>query len=585
MKTFSYNILNYIFTLVIFISSCDEAEMIDKTAVNAVSDIVARDLFNNGDPSDIELSFSKIENEDLILEYRVFLSLSTFEEVLDVENASSLTSDFYQSISPSNSDIQVNLDPNLKTITGEELVPEAYYTIYILSVAKDLSLYTNKISAPARPFRVSQKSDIARTIFLVDVGNTENSNDFQVRFNAALDESKVAQYRAFIIKSDKASAYTIEEANELTNNQYQEIPVNGDIQIVGFKENLLDTDGDNIVNGRLYRIMILSIADGVISLTNDLSYFSNEVLLENKSYVKTISGEFQGAGGISYHPDGYLITGNTNGNFRNEEGNGVYKITLDGTATHYSEELINCTGNIFHPLDNIIYQLSKNGVYGIDENGNNTLYAQPNGVIDDLSVFSSPTEITIYQDSLLFVANCDRAEIYYLKENSATNVAVIPLTYTNPQDAVRCPKNIVTTNYDEFIILNNRDNRLFRMPIQYEIVRADPNDKTPPPVPSPSEFISLTNGEIFHSIYYIEARSSIVATTSFNRVLEIFNGSNMKILAGNGTPRVLDGDLQNSSFIEPINITSNGDGSELYILDQVDPVLGMVVVRKIELVD
>jgi hypothetical protein len=331
--------------------SCAEGEEAVRNPVNAATDIQVLDIANAGNASDIELSFDKAANEKDILEYRAIVVSTEDNNVLDVEIASKLSSDSYQAIPITSNDIKLRLDENLNSLSGKPIQAEQFYIVYILSISNRLETNFNQLSAPSISFKISDKSDPARNVYLMDVGNDKNAKDFRISFVKARIEERVSKYRVLLVPSEKAVDFSVQDAELLNANQYEEVLANDTDHVVDFNFNHLDTDKNRIVEEKPYRALILSIEDGVNALNKELSLPSNELFLQNASYMKTISEEFQGSGGLSYHPEGYLVSGNTSGFFNSGNGIGTYKISLDGVFEHQTTNLLGCTGNDYYLLD------------------------------------------------------------------------------------------------------------------------------------------------------------------------------------------------------------------------------------------
>lgn len=565
MKTFKTNIAILIFLfLTLFINSCEDKEPEIAVSVKAISGLQVSDVSNSGNASDIQVSFQKAENESQISEYRLMVVSTEYDGVLDVVKGSSLSNDLYESIASTGSDITFNLSPESKTIEGEELLEDQFYIIFIMSVSNGIETNTNRLSAPSTSFRITNRSDKARDPFLMDAGNNQNASDFQLSFLQASDEDRVFSYRVLLVKSEKAEDYSIEQAESLSVRQYVEVSADGTDKIVNFPANFLDTDRNPIRENQPYKSIVLSVEDGTNALRKELSRASNELALENISFVRTISGEFQGTGGLTYHPNGYLVSGNTSGFFNADNGNGTYKIELDGSITHQTLSLQGCKGNDYHPQKGVIFQVTNNGIFTIFDTGASLPFAGTDNI----------TDVTVAQDGSFFVSTCEPPKVFHYTHNPIFG-GYFPLEigFENNSNAINCLRYIDLDNNGFPIILNFNDNRLYKI-LQASL--ADP----------PSVFAELSFGEKFVSMVYVSPRNAVYATTSQNRIIKIDElKGEISHVAGQGVPKIVDGALESSSFIRPVNITVSSDGNTLYVLDEVNNAQGIVIARKIELVD
>jgi hypothetical protein len=123
------------------------------------------------------------------------------------------------------------------------------------------------------------------------------------------------------------------------------------------------------------------------------------------------------------------------------------------------------------------------------------------------------------------------------------------------------------------IIMNYNDNKLYKI--------IEEGDEILPIV-----HVELPFGDNFTSIVFVNSRNSIFATTSQRKVLQIHeNKSTITTLVGNGEQAIVDGSLESSSFLNPVNITASPDGNTLFVLEEVNKDDGIVILRKIELVE
>lgn len=554
------HILLYLFILIGL--SCSEEEEAIQRPVNAATNIQVLDIANAGNASDIELSFQKATKEADLLEYRAIVVSTNDNSILDVEIASKLSSDSYQAISITNNNISLRLNENLNSLSGEPIQKEEFYIVYILSISNGLETNFNQLSVPSISFKISDKSDPARNVNLIDVGNNKNAKDFRVSFVRARIEERVSKYRIFLVPSAKALDFNVQQAELLNANQYEEVLANDSDHVVDFKFNFLDVDKNRIAEGKAYRALILSIEDGVNALNKELSQPSNELFLQNSSYVKTISDKFQGSGGLAYHPDGYLISGNTSGSFYSNKGIGTYKISLEGIFEHQTLDLMGCNGNDYLPGVDAILQGTQNGIYRILDDGTSKYFAG----------YGSVTDVKVQNSKLFYASNCFQLLRYDFKQASGV---FIPKKVRFQDDTV----NISCIRYIELdgngipIIMKYNSNKLFKI--------IETGDEIPATV-----HVELAVGENFTSIVYVASRNSIFATTSERRVLQILEFKRgATSFAGNGEHAIVDGSLESSSFINPVNITASPDGNTLYVLDEVNKDDGIVILRKIEIVD
>lgn len=121
-------------------------------------------------------------------------------------------------------------------------------------------------------------ADFSSEVEIADVANNNNASDMQVSFQAALEEPTVDAYRVFVVKSEDAAAFNLEDAN--ANSHYTLVnPSELAYYQINLPEDAKDVEGNDIEQEQFYRVFVLSIADGSIANINSLSCESNSLEL------------------------------------------------------------------------------------------------------------------------------------------------------------------------------------------------------------------------------------------------------------------------------------------------------------------
>lgn len=116
-------------------------------------------------------------------------------------------------------------------------------------------------------------------VVLDDVYNNDDASDLEVLFTRPGNESNISEYRILITKAETTFNITQEIASDITPDRYLAVtPANGDI-LSQMPDDILDTDGDFIIDGIDYRAVVLSVADGTTATINQISFPSNEMAL------------------------------------------------------------------------------------------------------------------------------------------------------------------------------------------------------------------------------------------------------------------------------------------------------------------
>lgn len=121
------------------------------------------------------------------------------------------------------------------------------------------------ISAGALP-----GADVATNIILTDTAENSNSSDFQISFDRAVNENTVDEYRVILVKNS-VSGFDVTSAQSMTASQYQSIIPAGSNVTTSLSNGLLDSDGNPIKLGTMYKAFVHSVADTAVIAADGLS--------------------------------------------------------------------------------------------------------------------------------------------------------------------------------------------------------------------------------------------------------------------------------------------------------------------------
>jgi hypothetical protein len=125
-----------------------ESDLIFATPCNSVTIGNAYDNANNGNASDIKVSFDKVD-ETQISSYRVFVVKNDLADSFKLETANSIQNDCYFEINPSGTNIEISLPPDLKSSDGDFIIENEIYRIFVQSVADLVNTDINALSPPS----------------------------------------------------------------------------------------------------------------------------------------------------------------------------------------------------------------------------------------------------------------------------------------------------------------------------------------------------------------------------------------------------------------------------------------------------
>jgi trimeric autotransporter adhesin len=235
---------------------------------SAASNVIASDISDIGDASDLEVKFNKAQDETTLSEYRVF--------VVKSGSAFSENTTNYKVVVPSGlSQYTVSYISNDIDTDGNIIVENQRYNVFILSMADGINTIANKFSPPSEITLMPTPASSATSVFATDISNNGNATDLQVKFSKAADETTVSEYRIFVVSS---SSFSLENA-EINTNYKTIVPSGLSQYTVNYLANDKDVDGNSINQNTPYKVYVLSMADGVIAIANKLSSPSKYIIL------------------------------------------------------------------------------------------------------------------------------------------------------------------------------------------------------------------------------------------------------------------------------------------------------------------
>jgi hypothetical protein len=254
-----------------------------------VTGLLATDMGNNSNATDMHIRFNKAKDESKVKEYRLILVNAMDTVQLTPNLAMNLLPDQYQKIDKTGNDFSFALASDAKDKNGESIKPGLYYKAYVLSVADGVNA-TDPILSTTQNFVILQTpSSPAGKPVVQDIADNNNGSDIQVDFSKAVDESKVKEYKVFIVKEAQAATFTVDVAKQCGPQKFVVVSKSGSDLTQVLDIALKDTDGDFIQEGISYKAFVLSVADGTVATQNILSEASDAFLLTHGMAVSEAS--------------------------------------------------------------------------------------------------------------------------------------------------------------------------------------------------------------------------------------------------------------------------------------------------------
>ncbi|AOZ92595.1 hypothetical protein PNBC_16790 [Paenibacillus crassostreae] len=272
---------------VVWNSSTKKVTITTSTALKAVSYVNAKVISQNGNGSDLQVSFPKLVNESGVSHYRILVVKSALSS--NFNPATALSNVNYTSVPVQGRDITVTLSSQAKDVNGALITGNQSYVVYVMSVGEGNNQGLLSNASPAVTLSGSGSVAAVSNLVASDVSNHGDGRDLQVSFNKMSDESKIGSYRIFVVKANNASYFDLNRANSISSAYYTSVAKTGNniSQILG--SSARDVDGAIIKNGVIYRVFVLSVGSGSYARSNVLSSYSSAITLSNNTGINGIS--------------------------------------------------------------------------------------------------------------------------------------------------------------------------------------------------------------------------------------------------------------------------------------------------------
>lgn len=254
-----------------------------KPSVQAVTGLRIADVGDNGDGRDLEINFTQPSTNSNITNYRAFVVKAKDASSFNQSAASKVSSTNSTVINKGNSStVKSTLSSSTRDTSGELIKNGTAYVVYIMSVSANTAT-DNKLSAASSSLTLSLNT-LAPVITQVrDISDYGDGRDIQVSFNRVSDESKVANYRVFVVRNSVASNFNLTTASNLSSSLYYTVNKTGNNLTVTLPSNMRDTSGYNITNLQDYRIYVMAAGNQQNNYIHALSASSNVLRLTSNS--------------------------------------------------------------------------------------------------------------------------------------------------------------------------------------------------------------------------------------------------------------------------------------------------------------
>jgi hypothetical protein len=263
-------------------------EMVVNISADVATNIGLADINNNGNGTDLQVTFNAAANENTISQYRIMIVKQANAASFNLAAAAAVSSTSYTTVSPSgNTTYSQTLSASSKDVNGANITNGQSYVAFVLSIADGTNANVNNLSAATSPVLVQGVASTATALAISDVANPGIPN-VNVTFNKAANESTISEYRVMIVQSSSASSFDLTTAEAVSMGNYINLSPNGSANYTAnYTTSNTDANGNALANGNSYVAFVLSIADGTNANLNMLSAGSSPLLLQTVAGVAT----------------------------------------------------------------------------------------------------------------------------------------------------------------------------------------------------------------------------------------------------------------------------------------------------------
>lgn len=262
------------------------------TPADSALNVMAIDIANNNDANDIQFSFTAAAQENTVGEYRLMVVKDASIGMFTLSDATAVAATGYEVVMPmGNPTYMQALTAGMTDVDGDPIVSNFNYRAVVLNMPDGTNATAASLSTPSGAFLLDLPADVAANIMPADIADANNASDMEVTFDAAQDETTVAEYRVLVVKTSQAGTFDVTAASAVPMTGYEAVTPTGSASYtVSLSSALTTTDGSPIQNYESYNIFILSTPAGMFANQNGLSAASSNFELEQAASPATMVG-------------------------------------------------------------------------------------------------------------------------------------------------------------------------------------------------------------------------------------------------------------------------------------------------------
>ncbi|WP_098742405.1 copper amine oxidase N-terminal domain-containing protein [Paenibacillus sp. EZ-K15] len=275
-------------------SASPSLTLTNTNSVNGATNVKASDVSDYGDGRDLQVSFTRAQNESNVTNYRVFAVKTKDVANFNLAAAKSVPSQNYTTVSKTsttNTTLSTTLSSSARDTSNELIRSGIAYTVFVLSVSSNESVLASNLSSGSSSITLNTGTATVPSITQVtDISDHGDGRDLRVSFNKVSNESNIHSYRVFVVKDSNYNSFNLSKANTASNyNYYTHVNKTGNnINNLTLSSSAKDVDGATIRNGVYYRVFVMAV-DNSNSNNNVLSAPSNSIILSSSTNLGAVT--------------------------------------------------------------------------------------------------------------------------------------------------------------------------------------------------------------------------------------------------------------------------------------------------------
>ncbi|WP_442916425.1 copper amine oxidase N-terminal domain-containing protein [Lysinibacillus sp. OF-1] len=249
-------------------------------SIAPASHVSVRDVNDQGDGRDMEVSFSRSSTESYVDHYRIMVVKAS--KSFNLASALKVSPSNYTVVTTSSSNRTINLSQNSRDVDGDYIRNDQPYVVRILAVGK--GSYSSVLSTSSPKMTLTNLSSVTEVtnVKINDINDFGDGRDVSVSFTRPQNDNNISNYRVFIVKTKDASNFSLTTANNLSSSYYTTVNKSGSNGVGTLSSSARDTSGEFIRNNVPYTAVVLSVSN-TNSVGNKLSSASSSVTLSQNT--------------------------------------------------------------------------------------------------------------------------------------------------------------------------------------------------------------------------------------------------------------------------------------------------------------